>query len=202
MPIPNQNPMQFFPMFQLLRTPKPKRPWRPNCAGSVRRSLVADWQCLSGCTTSGKRGTTWTLRLSCKSATSIRTPCHESITKVWDQTNTRIKIIMCCWWCQHPLQDKFIRTVEKTYTETDTNKHKITGGFYTAEAMKTKLKWNQKLESFKKEFVFTAGVLVLDITNISLVQINTWLIHSGRRSKEQSSYAGRTNQVNSRGRVC
>ena len=48
-------------------------------------------------------------------------------------------------WC-HTSQDKFIKSCEKTYTEIDSKKHKIFGGYYARETMKTKLKWNQNLE--------------------------------------------------------
>ena len=45
-----------------------------------------------------------------------------------------------------PAQDEFVKTLEKTYTEVERKKNKVSVGWYSESDMLTELKWKKKLE--------------------------------------------------------
>ena len=47
-------------------------------------------------------------------------------------------------------QDAFVKTMEKTYTETDKESSKLSVGFYSEEEMKTQLKWPKNLDDLPR----------------------------------------------------
>ncbi|CAL1167382.1 unnamed protein product [Cladocopium goreaui] len=82
------------------------------------------------------------LRRLCEKKSGDRLMVPEWLHKKWKEGN-HMALALELQKCNFD-KDKFIKSCEKTYTEIDSKKHKIFGGYYTRETMKTKLKWNQK----------------------------------------------------------